>query len=94
METKINTWADLKQFTSTLNDEQLLQPVSISESDRPLKKIDSVEVLECDHINPSGEMAEPITDYLPGGQHYDPDFDPAEDGIVASTGFVFLVIEE
>lgn len=90
MEIKVNTWRELKEFANSLTDEQLDRKLFFAEEERPLKSIDEVVILDCPHINPSGEAAEPITDYLPGGQFYDPEFNADDEEVVADTGFIYL----
>ncbi|MFA6057262.1 MAG: hypothetical protein WC756_03615 [Taibaiella sp.] len=62
MTTNINSWSELKNFANTLTEEQLQQPVRIW-GESFAADIESVEVLDEDMINPSGEGCEPVSAY-------------------------------
>lgn len=94
MTTKIHTLSDLKEFLGTLTDEQLSRSVKVAEDERTPIEMWQVEILDCDMINPSGEGAEPITDYLEGGQFYAPDFDINEEVVVAKKGEIYFYADE
>lgn len=90
------TLKELKEFLNTLSEEQLNQPIRISELDMPVKGISIFDVLQEDHINPSGECAEPISVYLPGGAGHDEtdDWDYENEAIVFYKGDVFFHVSE
>lgn len=94
MQIKIENLGDLKNVINTLSDEQLQQPVRICETDVRTKEINIIDVLEEDYINPSGECAEKLSDYLPGGENYNEGDDYRDEVIIATVGDVYLFIAE
>lgn len=90
----LTTWRELKRFAESLTESQLDEKLFFGATEQPVRTIDEVEILECDYINPSGETIEPITDYLPGGQYYEDDFDAEDEAVVFSKGTIFLVNNE
>lgn len=93
MEQKISTLQNLKDFLSLLSEEQLKQPVKISAEDTEIVLMTEAHVLTCDYIDPSGDCAEPITDYLKGGQFYDEDDDMSDEPIVARKGDIIFYVD-
>lgn len=94
MEQKIETLQNLKDFLSLLSEDQLKQPVKISAEDMETVLMTEAHVLTCDYIDPSGDCAEPITDYLEGGQFYDKDEDMSDEPIVAKKGDVIFYADD
>jgi hypothetical protein len=94
MQIEIKNLLDLKTVLNTLTEKQLVQPVRICETDVPIKSIGTIDILEEDYINPSGECAEKLSSYQPGGEHYNEEDDYSDEPIVATVGDVFLFILE
>lgn len=86
------TWQRIKDFANNLTEEQLQQPLRLSTEDCNHIGV-CLDVLQCDYINPSGEMAEPITDYMPGGQFHDEDIDWEDEPVVASKGEIWVIAD-
>lgn len=63
MTEEIQTWYELKKFCNTLEGGQLGQPVKVW-GEGFCHTVTSVEILEEDMINPSGDGAEPVSAYL------------------------------
>lgn len=84
----------LKDFLNSLTEEQLDQEVMIQGEARIYPKI-GFEIMSEDYINPSGEGAEPISDYLPGGVGYDEDYplDVTDETVVLKKGQVVYFID-
>jgi len=79
---KSMTCGELKQFLSTLTEDQLAQEVKVS-GEKDCWWISGTDILTEDHINPSGEGMEPLSDYA--------DDDECDKTIVATAGTVFLL---
>jgi len=94
---KIENLGDMLEFLRGLNEDQLKKKIFVLVGENPKAVINAAVILECDYINPSTEVAEPITDYLPGGEFYlDSDgveADISGEAIVARKGEVYFFSE-
>lgn len=93
MFTKLSTFGGLKQFVNTLSEDQLKQKLRFW-GDEIGGTFEGVQVLQDDQINPFGDGCEDRSPYLPGGEHYDPQFDMENEPIVLSKGAIMFEIEK
>jgi hypothetical protein len=63
MTEQIRTWHDVKRFANVLTEDQLFEPVKVW-GEGFCHDITSVQIMEEDHVNPSGDGAEPVSVYL------------------------------
>jgi len=76
-------YRDLKDFLSTLTDDQLDQPVNVLTGTECIQ-VCEIWTLEEDYINPTGEGLEPVSAYAD-----DPDY--ADELVIAKAGEIFLM---
>lgn len=96
MDINIDTLQDLKNFLGELSEEQLKQPMLISRIERSCLTVESVQVLEEDYINPTGDGHVSKSSLMPGGEGYDPDsdIDPETEQVTAPKGTVYFHTDE
>lgn len=99
-EIKIKTYKDLRDFLNEQSEDILSESVQVMIGDgEQTETISLIEILTEDHINPSGECLEPLSNYLEGGVYYNnPDAhdlsfeDIQAEPIVKRKGEFFLVV--
>lgn len=88
---KIYTYQDMLDFLLTKTPEELAQPALVSAENFGAQIVGEWTAEE-DHINPSGEGAEPRSAYLPGGDFYEPSEDYSDEPVVIKKGsFCFML---
>lgn len=90
----IENWDDLKMFCLTLTEDQLKQPVKgwgeIADAE-----IHAVQILDQDYINPTGEVAEPISDYSTIGDYTEEEIESyRKECLVGKKGEIFLTLQQ
>lgn len=92
MDHNFETLAHLRNFVNSLSEDELKQPLRFW-GDEIGGLIYSATILQDDQINPSGECCEDRSGYMPGGEHYDPDFEMEDEPIVLSKGAVIFQVD-
>ena len=80
-------YRDLLESLKSFTEEQLDQLANVAPVEQPLVPVGGIWIVEEDHINPSGDGAEPVSSYK-----NDPDFESnyADEPIVLKKGTVLI----